>query len=412
MPTRPDAPAAKHSWTFAARFRAHALGWKSQPAVQRVKEAVAEIKKVARQDAILGAEGAVRFLEKVSPALEQVDSSSGAIGTAVNRAIEALVPIIASARAPAAVRAAWLERLWTAHADDEIPYIERLAEFWGELCASPQVASAWADRLLPVVRMAWSPDPDRRGYFHGTEACLSALLAAGRYEELLAVLETAPHVLWYDRRYGVRALAALGRVDEALRYAESSLERNDNPAGSFRLCEEILLAAGRSEEAYRRFALTTSRGTSNVATFRAIAKRYPAKRPEQILADLVAATRGEEGKWFAAAKDLGLLDAALQLARTSPCDPKTLNRAARDHVERAPAFALECAFLALRWIADGHGYEITAGDVQQAFDLALEAGTHIGVDDDTLLRARQICESAAPCADFLRQVLGRRLGLA
>ena len=44
---------------------------------------MAEIKKVARQDFLLGAEGAVVFLERVSPALDQVDGSSGAIGNAV-----------------------------------------------------------------------------------------------------------------------------------------------------------------------------------------------------------------------------------------------------------------------------------------------------------------------------------------
>ena len=60
----------------------------------RIKEAIAEIKKVARSDKVLAADGAVTFLEKLSPALEHVDSSSGAIGTASNRAIEALVPII------------------------------------------------------------------------------------------------------------------------------------------------------------------------------------------------------------------------------------------------------------------------------------------------------------------------------
>ncbi len=65
--------------------------------MKRVREATSEIKEVARRDPVLGAEGAVRFLEKVSPALEQVDSSSGSIGNAVNKAIEALVPIIAEA---------------------------------------------------------------------------------------------------------------------------------------------------------------------------------------------------------------------------------------------------------------------------------------------------------------------------
>ena len=77
----------RYRWEFQARFRRHAFGWRSQPAVQRVKQAVSEVKAVARRDPMLGAEGAVLFLERVSPALEQVDSSSGAIGTAVYSAI-------------------------------------------------------------------------------------------------------------------------------------------------------------------------------------------------------------------------------------------------------------------------------------------------------------------------------------
>jgi hypothetical protein len=100
-----------HKWTFRARFRRSAFGWRSQPAIKRVKEAVSEIKKAARKDPILGADGAVLLLEKLSPALEQVDSSSGAIGTAVNNAINALVPIIAKAPADDELRDKWLERL-------------------------------------------------------------------------------------------------------------------------------------------------------------------------------------------------------------------------------------------------------------------------------------------------------------
>jgi hypothetical protein len=73
---------------FTRRFRRGAFGWKSPLAIQRVKQAVSEIKKVARRDPVLGAEGAVLFLERVSPALEQVDGSSGAIGNAVNHAVE------------------------------------------------------------------------------------------------------------------------------------------------------------------------------------------------------------------------------------------------------------------------------------------------------------------------------------
>ena len=34
----------KAEWTFAPRFRRNAFGWRSQPALARVKEAVSEIK--------------------------------------------------------------------------------------------------------------------------------------------------------------------------------------------------------------------------------------------------------------------------------------------------------------------------------------------------------------------------------
>jgi hypothetical protein len=54
----------KHTWTFRARFRRHAFGWRSQPAIKRIKEAVSEIKKAARKDPVLGGEEAVLFLEK------------------------------------------------------------------------------------------------------------------------------------------------------------------------------------------------------------------------------------------------------------------------------------------------------------------------------------------------------------
>ncbi len=65
---------AAHKWTFAPRFRRDTFGWRSQPALQRVREAVAEIPKVAKKDQTLASAGAVLFLERLSPALEQFDS--------------------------------------------------------------------------------------------------------------------------------------------------------------------------------------------------------------------------------------------------------------------------------------------------------------------------------------------------
>jgi hypothetical protein len=88
---------SKHNWIFAPRFRKGAFGWRSDTAITRIKESLTEIKAVARKDARLGAEGAILFLQKLSPSLQNIDSSSGAIGSAVNRAIDVLVPLVAKA---------------------------------------------------------------------------------------------------------------------------------------------------------------------------------------------------------------------------------------------------------------------------------------------------------------------------
>lgn len=282
---------SSHKWEFRARFRQRAFGWKSQPAITRIKEAVSEIKKVARQDAVLAGEGAVLFLEKVSPALEHVDSSSGAIGIAVNNALAALVEIIVAAPADEPTRQTWLERLFEAHAADQIPYIETLAEHWGELCASPQVASRWADELIGITRMALSPDKNLRGHYHGTSACLSSLYVAGRYEELFDILKDES--FWPYQRWAVKALIAQGKKAEAIRLAESSRSPWASDLDIDRLCEETLLSSGLVDEAYKRYGLRANRAGTYAAWFRAVVKKYPHKKPSEILGDLAAETPGQ-----------------------------------------------------------------------------------------------------------------------
>jgi len=403
------AKAEAHKWVFKARFRRHAFGWKSQPPMTRIKQAVAEIKKVAKKDPALAAEGAIAFLERVSPALEQVDSSSGSIGAAVNNAIAEMVPIIASAPADAKTREAWLERLWAAYQADEMPYIEWLGDHWGALCASKDVASAWADRLESTVRLAWSPDPTRRGFFKGTSNCLSALVAAERYDDVLALLERAPHKMWHDRKYGVKALAAQGKKAEAIRYAEEGRGLNDNPAAIARACEEVLLSSGLADEAYRRYGLAANPGGTYLATFRAVTKKYPHKASDEVLGDLVKTTPGDEGKWFAAAKDAGLYDEALALASRTPCDPRTLARAARDYAEKQPAFAVGAGLLALHWLVQGFGYEITSVDVLEAYRSTLAAAESLGTVASVKDRIRKLVVSEVGGERFVTKVLASEL---
>lgn len=399
--------ASPHRWAFKARFRRGAFGWRSQPAVARVREAVAEIATVARRDPLLAADGAVALLERISPALERVDGSSGSIGTAVNRAIDTLVPIIGEAPAPVAVRQRWLERLWAAHEADQMPYIEALGDRWGELCAGPELASRWADELVPMARRALAAERAPGRFFHGTSACLSALLAAGRHADILDLL--ADEEFWPYRTWAVLALAATGRTDEALALAESSRGPWTNDRDVDRICEEILRAAGQGAEAYRRYGAAANRRLPYLAWFRAVRARYPEVPPHQLLADLVAATPGQEGKWFATAKQLGWYDEALALAARSPCDPRTLARAAREFEATRPEFALQAALLALGWAARGYGYELTDADVRLAYSTAIAAATGLGRLAPVSDAVRRLV-AAEDERGFLRQVLGCELG--
>lgn len=400
--------AEAHRWEFKPRFRRGAFGWRSQPAIERLKQAVSEIKRVARRDPGLAADGAVTLLERLSAALEHVDSSSGAIVTAVNHTIAELVPVIGGAPADAEQRQGWLERLWAAHEADKIPYIERLGDFWGDLCGSTEISAAWADRLIEVTRMALSPDRRLGGYFHGTSACLSALYRAERYGEIVDLLHGDG--IWPYKQWAVKALAAMGRKSEALSYAESCRGPWTNDTEVDAICEEILLSSGLVEEAYHRYGLRANRRSTYLATFRAVATKYPGKAPGEVLADLVKTTPGEEGKWFAAAKAAALYEEALALASRTPCDPKTLSRAARDLADKQPAFAVEAGVLALRWIVEGYGYELTAADVRAAYSNAMNAARNTGDLAGTHQRVKRLVANEGP-GGFVTSVLGRELGL-
>jgi hypothetical protein len=399
-----------HKWVFPARFRAGAYSWKaSRLACQRLREAVSEIKKVTKKDTLIGAEGAVRLMEKIWPALEHVDSSSGALGSAVNKTLDALIPIVVDGPADEKVRSNWLDRLWQAMEDDGVDYLSPVGDRWGELCGSPEVAGRWADELISTLRSCWS-DPNPGSYFHGATACLSCLLATGRYGELLDLLELPRYPSWHYRRYGVEALRAMGRKAEAVQYAEASRGLNQPDSVIDQACEEILISSGLHEEAYRRYGLSAAVGNSYIARFRSVAKRYPMKDKLQILSDLIATTPGEEGKWFATAKELELYDLALELANRSPCDPKTLTRAARDYLESKPVFALGSAMAALRWLSEGWGYEVTSIDVVEAYDRAMDAAARLNKVDDVDERIRQLVEASDNAeARFVRQAVEGRM---
>jgi hypothetical protein len=396
----------QYKWQFSSRFRRHAFGWRSQVPLQRIKEALSEIRAVARRDSTLAAEGAVIFLEKISPALEHVDSSSGAIGNAVNNAIETLVPIIKNADIPEKERQKWLERLWEALQSDNMPYIEYLEEYWGELCVTPILSSSWADEFIDMVKHIWNPETTGFNFYKGTVSCLSSLLYAERYDELLKLLEQAPHKMWHYRKFGVDALIKMDKLKEALEYAKDSGGLNCPYGQISQKCEEILLKMGLVDEAYSHYSISSNQAMTYLATFRAIVKKYPNKSPRKILQDLIDSTPENKGKWFAAAKTAGFFDLAIALISENPADPKTLARAAKEYASKKPDFAIDSGMASLRWIIAGFGYEITNIDVLMAYDAIIAASNYALIDQSIIKeKIRQLIIDTKPESAYIESIL-------
>ncbi|HLK66236.1 MAG TPA: hypothetical protein VKU19_22530 [Bryobacteraceae bacterium] len=371
--------AAKDTWTFKARLRVRAFGWRgSHLACQRLKEAVTEIKQVARKDPVTAGDGVVSLMERIWPAFQDVDTSSGALCSAVYWAQDELLPIAIKSPADRKTRDKWLERLWQAIEDDGVDYLSLVRDRWGELCGSREVASFWADQFLGLLRTAWS-DPRPGKYLRGSSVCLSSLLAAGRHQELLEVLALQRYPFWHHRKFGMQALESEGRMDEALAYAEASRGLNQPDAAINAECERVLLDLGRVDEAYEKYALAAKGSpTTGLATFRAIVKKYPGRDPRKILLDL-ATSSGEPGRWFAAAKDARFLDLALEFANTGRTDPRTLSRASRDLLKEDAQFCLEVGRLAIQRMLEGYGYELTGMDVIDAYNHFMVAAQTLGI---------------------------------
>ena len=130
-----------------------------------------------------------------------------------------------------------------------------------------------------------------------------------------------------------------------------------------------------------------------------------------MLSDLVQLTPGDEGKWFTAAKDAKLFDEAIALATQTPCDPKTLTRAARDFAETHPAFAVAAGLAALQWLVRGYGYETTSADVWTAYTNTIKAAANAPAADEIRSRIRALIDSANARGGLVAKIIGRDVGL-
>ena len=390
--------AAVWKWQFKARMRARAYNWRGTAlATTRLKEAVSEIKAAAKTDPVAAGDGVVSLLERLWPAFQDIDTSSGALGTAVARTLDDIIPILIDAPADHATRSKWLERLFQAIQDDGVQYLSPAEDRWGEIAQYPSLMNDYADRVLPLLRRVWA-NHKSFDYVSGTAICLSCLLEAGRYAELQELLGMLRVKFWGWHRFGADALVRQGLWEAAIAYAEASRSTTNPGYAEYsidRFCEKLLIEHGRSDEAYRRYGLRAVRGTTNLSIYRSLVRAYPDRDRRQTLLDLIE-TRGDKGKWFAAAKDAGFLDIAIECAATHGADPSTLVRAARDFCAKEPKFAATVALLALSGLLAGGGYDPQVSEADAAATHLMAAACQIGAVDWALAELGRLAE--APCS--------------
>ena len=138
VPSKHSMKTPSHKWAFRPRFRTNAFGWHgSKLAIERLEEAVGKIKAVARTAPATTAEGAILLMERLWPALQGIDSSSGALGNATNRTVHELIEILLAAPVEGAHLERRLDRLWTAIEEDGVDFLSQVRDRWGELCRTP-----------------------------------------------------------------------------------------------------------------------------------------------------------------------------------------------------------------------------------------------------------------------------------
>ena len=355
---------------------------------------MSEIKGAAKTDSLYAGEGVVVLLERLWPALMDIDTSSGALGAAVHRTLDQLIPILIAAPADIARRRQWLERLFEAAMDDGVGYLAPLQERWGEVAVYPELMLDYAERCRTLIRDVWTGKLPP-GHVVGAPICFSCLLELGLYGDLMELLADDPQRTWGNRRYGAEALARQKMWEAALAYAENSRhERGYDDPSIDRFCERILIEAGRWQEAFQRYGLKCTSGVTYLVSFRALARRYPGLDPRAILTALIE-TSGERGKWFEAAKEAGFFDIALICAEDFDAEPETLARAVRDYAATEPGFAMQVGLAALDGLLLGSGYDPEPALAQRLFGDLMSAADRIGARARALAEARRLAER--PC---------------
>ncbi|MEW6533991.1 MAG: hypothetical protein AB1454_00045 [Candidatus Auribacterota bacterium] len=399
----------KHTWNFKKYFRKGAFGWKGTTlATKRLKEAVSEIKKVNKTDPFLAGDGCVILMECLYPALEHIDGSSGALGSAVDKALNELIPILIDVPAIKEKRKRWLEQIHTAILNDGVQFLSPVEESWGKICVYPDLLNEWADRLIPEIKEVWSGKKEFQ--FHScTDICLSCLLESRRYDELENLLALRKRKFWPYDKFQAEALRRQGRIAEALSYADSIRSGDHHDSEIMLFCESLLIQSGLKEEAYKKYGLNIRDGRTYLSQFKAISKKYPEYSEKKILLDLINQS-DNKAAWFASARQAGFLDIALECANSGYVDVKTLIRAGKDTIETETEFSMAVSLRAIELLLMGYGYEITNRDVLEAGTVFIFSAKKLGKMPDAVNELKNLLEPKDRKLDkFAREILQKIL---
>jgi hypothetical protein len=129
---------------------------------------------------------------------------------------------------------------------------------------------------------------------------------------------------------------------------------------------------------------------TGLATLSALRKRYPDISPERILNDLIDADPGNERRYFAAARKIGMVSLALEIAEKHNVEPKTLTTACKDYLEKDVELSLRFGCMALQRYADGYGYEPELPDVLRCYEFVCMAAERAGKRDEINRKLQQM----------------------
>ncbi|MHB0981091.1 MAG: hypothetical protein ACYC5Q_13670 [Thermoleophilia bacterium] len=387
------APPPKHSWTFTRHFRAHAYGWKaSRLAAKRLREAVTEIRAVARKDPGLGMEGAVVLLERFVGAVCGVDDSWGILGTGFSRELGRLEPVLSALGVDADTRLSLLRRVLAAWHADEYGYLAVLPDVFPRF-----VAGADEARILVVEFERRAEAHDRRSEeIQAQEAGWSYAATVERvardaYRRMATELELGflepdralELALVHDFHDGgvtlARTLLSRGRVDDARAVLEAGAASPHSAPDPRQMWFELLAEAGEDEAAYIAGAHWLAANVS-LERFRKVCKGLPGVERPRLARDAMALTpESEKGRWFATLNTLALHEMAGEVARDHAVNPETALRAAVRYGATQPAPAFESYVAAARgfasWGEPKNDHYIAEVVVTPALSFATERGS-------------------------------------